>query len=597
MTDASSWERRFTAPRIWDVRSSWADPTRLAVITNEDGVWQAWAWNLASGRRRRASAVGIGVEHVELVPDGTGVVWWEDPTGDETGLWVVAPFGGGEPRPLVPEVPLGWSNGISISPGGIAIGVVTEAEGYRLFVSAGGAPALERYRHPMAAGQGDELRYPRIALSADATLVSTRTAERGDIEITGLRVIDVATGAIAVDLDEPGVRLIPAAWSPVDGDHRLLFVHDRSGWFRPAVWDVEAGSSRDLAGGVEGELMALGWFPDAASALVLQTHEGRDRLFRIPVDGGEAEILLDPGTIDDAFVRGDGAVWARAHSGAEPPRWIDGSGATVLELPDAETPPGRPVEPFWVTGPGGRVQAFVVEPDGARPHPTIVSIHGGPNWHQTDGFDEQTQAYVDHGYAVLWVNYRGSTGYGSAFRDAIRGRIGLTESEDVLAAVDRLVADGVADPDRLFLEGWSWGGYLSELLAGLHPERWRAVAAGIPGGDYVAGHYESSPEMRQWDIAMFGGTPMEVPEAYHRSNPMTYIDRVRAPMLVIAGEADTRSTLGATMTYVHGLKARGVEVELRVHEAGHHANAMAEQIEHVRLIVAFFARHGGVPVA
>jgi dipeptidyl aminopeptidase/acylaminoacyl peptidase len=597
VTEVPAWERRFTAPRIWDVRASWTDPTRLAAITNEYGVWQAWAWDLASSGRRRASAVGVGVEHLEFVPDGSGIVWWEDPTGDETGRWVVAPFEGGGPRPLVPEVPLGWSNGISITPGGVAIGVVTRAEGYRLFVSAGGAPAVELYRHPMAAGQGDALRCRRIALSADGTMVAIRTAERGDIEITGLRVIDVATGSTLGDLDEPGIRFIPAAWSPIHGDRRLLFMHDRGGWLRPAVWDLEEGSSGDLAAGIEGELTALAWFPGGAGALLLQTHEGRDRLLRVPLDGAAAEILLDPGTVDDAMVLGDGVVWARVHSSVEPPRWVDGSGATVLEIPDAEIPAGRPVRPFWVHGPGGRVQAFVVEPDGAQPHPTIVSIHGGPNWHHTDGFDERTHAYVDHGYAVLWVNYRGSTGYGSAFRDAIRGRMGLTESEDVLAAVDRLVADGVADPDRLFLEGWSWGGYLSELLAGLHPERWRAVAAGIPGGDYVAGHYESSPEMRQWDVAMFGGTPIEVPEAYHRSNPMAYIDRVQAAMLVIAGEADPRSTLGSTMTYVHGLKVRGVEIEIRVYEGGHHANAMDEQIEHVRLIVDLFARHGGVPVA
>jgi dipeptidyl aminopeptidase/acylaminoacyl peptidase len=449
----------------------------------------------------------------------------------------------------------------------------------------------------MAAGQGDLLRYPVLALAADASLVATRTAERGDIERTGLRVIDVRSGTTVLELDEPGIRLIPAAWAPVPGDRRLLLTHDRAGWFRPSVLDLDTGGSTDLLASTAGEVTALAWFPDAGAVLVLQTDEGRDRLLRVPLDGSEPRVLLDPGTVDDALVRHDSQVWARVHSSVEPPRWVDTSGRVVLRLPGAEIPSGRPTRAIAVEGPAGPIQAFVTEPEGPAPHPTIVSIHGGPNWHHTDGFDETTQAYADHGYAVLWVNYRGSTGYGSAFRDSIRGRVGLTEAEDVVAAVDALVERGVADPTRLFLEGWSWGGYLGELLAGLHPGRWRAVCAGIPGGDYVAAHRESSPEMRQWDVAMFGGTPDEVPDAYAASNPTTYADRVRAPMLVIAGEADSRSPIGSTRIYVDRLRDHGVQIELHAYEGGHHANAMDEQIAHVRLTMDFFARHGGVPVA
>ena len=238
---------------------------------------------------------------------------------------------------------------------------------------------------------------------------------------------------------------------------------------------------------------------------------------------------------------------------------MDDAGEEVLRIPDVPRPPaGRPCEEVWFDNPhGDRIQGWLKRPEGAGPHPTIVAVHGGPEYHDTDAFDPRELAYVDHGFAVLSVNYRGSTGYGTAFREAIHGNIGFPESEDLNAGLDHLVAEGIADPDRLFIEGWSWGGYLATLNAGLHPDRWRAVLAGIPVGDYVAAHYECAPPLRAWDLATLGGSPMDLPELYRERNPMTYVERVRAPMLMIAGEHDSRCPLGQVMTYAHALRARG----------------------------------------
>ena len=123
---------------------------------------------------------------------------------------------------------------------------------------------------------------------------------------------------------------------------------------------------------------------------------------------------------------------------------------------------------------------FVVVPDGDGPFPTVLNIHGGPEWHERDRFDPETQAFVDAGYAVGIVNYRGSTGYGVAFREALIGRVCLTESEDILACLDALVADGTTDPAHVYWNGWSWGGCLACFHAGAHPDRFRAIFAGIP---------------------------------------------------------------------------------------------------------------------
>jgi dienelactone hydrolase len=585
------WQRRFTTPRI--IQLAWADrsPDRLAAVTNESGSWQAWAWDLSTGERRQVSDSLIGVEEVHVLPDGSGVVWWFDETGNERGRWMVSPFDGSAARPLAPALPPGWQSGLSLVDDHLAVGLATDDEVYRIFVALGGEEPREIYAHRQPAGVGDEWPQGRGGLSPDGTLLAIRHAEHADIERSAVRVLDARTGASVGELDDEGSRVLPVAWSPVPGERRLLFLDERSGWERPGVFDLATGQRDDLDPGLSGAVFPEGWLP-RGRALLRQGSDGRDRLYALEPASATLELLFDGGgSIDVAGIRPDGDVWIGPHSSALPQRWTNLRGDTALALPD-EQPEGRPYRTFHFDNPAGdRIQAFVATPAGDPPFPTIVSVHGGPNWHHTEGFDEGTQAYVDHGYAVLLVNYRGSTGYGVAFRDALRGNIGFPESEDVNAALDRVIADGTADPERVFLEGWSWGGYLATLNAGLHPDRWRAVAAGIPVGDYVAAHYECAPPLRAWDLAVMGGSPMDLPELYRERNPMTYVDAVRAPLLIIAGEQDSRCPLGQIMTYAHALKARGGTIEIHLYPGGHHANDVAEQIRHVERVMDFFARY------
>ena len=141
----------------------------------------------------------------------------------------------------------------------------------------------------------------------------------------------------------------------------------------------------------------------------------------------------------------------------------------MITLPGPAAPVGRPAADRLVDTPHGTVHAFVLQPEG-RPVATIFDVHGGPEAHDTDSFHPHAQAWLDHGYAVVLVNYRGSSGYGKAWRDAIVGNPGLTELEDVAAVRDALVADGLVDPGRLVLSGRSWGGYLTLLGLGTQPE-------------------------------------------------------------------------------------------------------------------------------
>src|SRR5262249_52001479 len=155
-----------------------------------------------------------------------------------------------------------------------------------------------------------------------------------------------------------------------------------------------------------------------------------------------------------------------------------------------------------------------------------------PTWEYADEFRPAAQAWVDHGFAVAMVNYRGSTGRGRTFRDRLIGDPGFPETEDVVAGLDDLVARGIADPERAVIAGNSWGGYITLLSAGLHPDRFALGLAGVPVADYPVAFRDEAETLRAMDRSLFGGTPAERPDLYEERSPLTYILDVRAPLLI-----------------------------------------------------------------
>jgi pimeloyl-ACP methyl ester carboxylesterase len=146
---------------------------------------------------------------------------------------------------------------------------------------------------------------------------------------------------------------------------------------------------------------------------------------------------------------------------------------------------------------------FVAEPPAARPNPTIFVIHGGPESHDRDTFSPPVQSWIDHGLAVVQVNYRGSTGYGRAWRDALTGNPGLTELEDIAAVWQRVVDERIADPERIVLHGGSWGGYRAQLLR--FPDQHLSVAC-------LCNLARANPERRALRVAdIFLASEMKVP--------------------------------------------------------------------------------------
>jgi len=591
VTDPPAWQRRFTAPRVGF--PAWADvaPDRLAFVSNESGSWQVWVADLAAGERRRISDEPVGVESVVVAPDGR-VVWWHDDSGDERGHWVAVPFAGGDPARLVPGVAEGWSAGISFAGGLVVLGIVTDDDYLVVLSEPGSAPrTIRTSRRPLGVGREDP--QGSGGISADGGLVCIRHTDHGDILHHGLMAADRADGTVVARLDDPGSNLDPVAWDPRPGSERLLLTSDLGPYERPAIWEPRRNERRDLRVDLPGAAIPLGWWPDGSDILIRHEFEGAFELHRLDPESGETTVIANPrGEIVDAAVRPDGHVWYETSDSVRASRVVSEIGEEVLASAGERAPQGRPYRSFWFENPHGqRIQAFLVTPPGDGPFPTVMSVHGGPEWHERDAFDPETQAFVDDGYAVALVNFRGSTGYGVSFRRALIGDPWFPETEDVVAGLDALIAAGIADAERVAFAGWSWGGCLACLNEGLHPDRWRAVFAGIPAGDMVAAHYASMPEIQAYDVAMYGGTPDEVPELYRERNPMTYVGSAVAPVLVIAGEHDPRCPIEGITPWVDALRSRGVPVEMHLYAAGHHANRVVDEVHHMQIMLDFFRRH------
>ena len=298
-----------------------------------------------------------------------------------------------------------------------------------------------------------------------------------------------------------------------------------------------------------------------------------------------------------ATTRPDGDVWSLWSSAAQPPAVRTLAGDVVLAPPGDAAPPSVPVEDVWAEGPGGPVHALLRRPVGADgtplpgPLPLLVDVHGGPTAHDVDGFRAYPSAWVDHGFAVVQVNYRGSTGYGSAWRDALDTRVGHVELEDIAAVRDHLVATGIADPDRVILGGGSWGGYLTLLGIGSQPDRWALGLASVPVADYLAAYEDEMEALKAFDRSLFGGSPQEVPDKYRDSSPLTYVDAVRAPVLIMAGENDPRCPIRQIENYVAVLAEREIPHQVYRYDAGHGSLVDDERVRQATVEFDFVARH------
>ncbi|MCA2227682.1 S9 family peptidase [Nonomuraea aurantiaca] len=578
------WQARFRASRM--TLPSWARlaPNRSIYRSNATGTWEVYAWDRASGANRQVTDRPKGTAHAAIDPTGRWIYWFADTEGDEFGLWWRQPFNGGPDEQVAPDLEPGQPGGIALSMAGHAAISLASEGSFRIHLVKPGEPSRLLYEHAEAAWVAD--------MSLDGSLIAINHAEYGDFRHPALRVVRQNGDVVGELYDGPDKGVIGLKFAPVPGDRRMLALHERRQRQAPLVWDPVTDEQREIWMKDSGELTAS-WYDDGRGLLILRDNRARSYLHRYDLAGGGLTLLETPhGVIDAAAPRPGGNVEYSWSSASRPPMIRSSNGQVVLNSSGPSAPPSVPVEDLDVPGPGGRIHALVSRPEsGAAPFPTVFLLHGGPTTHDRDAFSPEVAAWVDAGFAVVRVNYRGSTGYGSAWRDALHSDIGHIELADVAAVREHVVERGIADPARMLLTGTAWGGYLTLLGLGTQPELWTAGIAAVPIACHETSYEDEAESLRAYHRALLGGSPDEQPERYAASSPITYVDRVESPVLILAGENDSRCPLRQIEKYVAKLAEHGREHEVYAYDAIRGSLVMSERIAQIALQLEFARKH------
>jgi acylaminoacyl-peptidase len=242
-----------------------------------------------------------------------------------------------------------------------------------------------------------------------------------------------------------------------------------------------------------------------------------------------------------------------------------------------------------------RVQGWIVKPPdfaASRRYPLLLEIHGGPFAMYGPSFAAEIQLYAAAGYVVLYLNPRGSTGYGEEFANLIHHDYPDKDYDDLMSGVDAVIARGYIDPQRLFVTGGSGGGVLTAWIVG-HTQRFRAAVVVKPvinWTSFVLTGDQTNYFYRYW----FEGFPWDNQRSYWQRSPLAYVGNVQTPTLLITGEADYRTPSSEAEQFYQALKLRKIDTGLvRVPNASHDISARPSLLNaKVAYVLAWFKAHG-----
>ncbi len=610
---------------------------------------QLWILDLSTQKSVRVGGDKDGGGSGVWSPDGKWIAF-SGHQGDKSGLFVVRPDGSevtfladvhGTNSPLP-----GTGNEISWSPDSKQIAFVSSTPDPRAAEASGDPMVITRYLYKPDAGEGmtrfnDNQRLHIFVVDAATKQVkqltqgefdehsvdwspdgkkilfgSNREPNQDEFFNYDLFTLNVADGSIQ-RLTATEYNEYDAIWSP-DGKHiayrgtrrgitdRETTMEDTHVW----VMNADGGNRREIGAAIDNRQGAPRWSADSGALYFTVQERGNNVLMRLPASGGTAQyVVKERGGVFSFSVSKDGGLYYAYSSPSDLPQIYQktGSGAPkkLTDL-NADVLAGKQlgeVESLTFISNDNKfeVEAFLTRPIGmtaSSKHPLIVNIHGGPHGQNGPAFSFHNQVFAAHGYAVLNVNFRGSTGYGQKFADAVFGDQNGNEAQDVLYGVSAAVRRNLwIDRERMGIEGVSYGGQLTEWLITQTNEFKAAIpTAGIVNlVSYNYMTYYNQYEEMEFGQFLHQGTLMD--EAWKRS-ALKYVSAAHTPTLIIHGENDNDVPIAEAEQFFIGLKDVGTEaVFVRYPREGHGLQEVKHQIDWTDRSIAWYEKHFPKPGA
>jgi dipeptidyl aminopeptidase/acylaminoacyl peptidase len=442
---------------------------------------------------------------------------------------------------------------------------------------------------------------------------SNRTPEPDANENTDVFVVPAAAGATPRAVTTSAGTDQSPAWSPdgkwiayVEGSDPKDFWYGTS---RVAVApapspgaaqapEAVAGAPRVLTAALDRNVASPRFAPDGRSVYFMVEEGGNSHLARVPSGGGTVERVVDGERVVEAFdvdPRGDLVVLESVAQRPAEVSAVTRQGLRRLTATNDEALHGlrlAAVRRFQAKSADGTpIDAFLTLPPDApagAPLPAVLRIHGGPVSQFDTSFHFEWQLLAAHGYAVVAANPRGSSGYGRDFSRAIWADWGNRDYQDVMAAVDAMVATGIADRDRLGVGGWSYGGILTNYVI-VKTDRFKAATSGASESNFLA-DYGTDHYQYAWETEL--GLPWRNTETWLKLSPWFQVEKITTPTLLLCGTDDANvPSLGVEQLY-QALRRLGRDTELVLYPGQtHHLTRPSFQVDRYRRYLGWYDKY------
>jgi dipeptidyl aminopeptidase/acylaminoacyl peptidase len=396
-----------------------------------------------------------------------------------------------------------------------------------------------------------------------------------------LHAIDVATGQRRKIVAERGTWLNPQI-SP-DGKLVAFAGHPFTKASYQAedlyVVGIDGTGMRKISGSFDRDAQNLHWAADGSGIYFTAQNQGAANIHFAPLAGAVRGVTTGAHMLSlGGAPAKDVAVGVRS-APHQPPDVVrinlaQAGSITPLTRVNEDVLAGvtlGAVEEIWYGSTGGaKVQGWIVKPpafDATRRYPLVMEIHGGPHSMYNVGFNFMFQSFAAKGYVVLYTNPRGSTGYGSAFGNAIERAYPSVDYDDLMAGVDAAIAKGFVDSRNMFVGGCSGGGVLSSWVIG-HTDRFAAAAVRCPVTNWLS--FLGHTDVPFFTANFFDAPFWEKPEPWLKQSSLMYVGNVKTPTLLMTGVLDMRTPMSQTEEYYTALKMRGVPAKLLRFEGEYH---------------------------